>query len=315
MTAKPARHRLESRAFKLITALFFIVPERGAVALSMLFGSLAGSVLRIRRRAVDKHLSLAFPDRPRAWRNRVARASYVHLAREWMATFRLSRLGQDEILSRTRMVGFDAFRAALEEGKGVVLMTGHLGNWEFCATGFTARGIPLDAVAKSMANSQFGAALTEARERIGMGVIDMDDAPRRVLQSLRAGHVVAMLGDQNAHRGGLFVPFFGKLASTARGPAVFALRTGAPVFLGIPIRDPGWRQAYTVELRRIDFQPSGRIDEDVRALTAVHTAALEQAVKQAPEQYFWQHKRWKKRPEGERDSGTALAPTGITVDR
>lgn len=299
MTATPARHRLEYRAFQLVTMIFSVVPESGAVAMATLLGWFVGGVLRIRRRVVDEHLALAFPEQPGAWRNRVARASYVHLAREWMATFRLARLDRDEILSRTRMVGFDAFRAAVEEGKGVVLMTGHLGNWEFCASGFTARGIPLDAVAKSMANSRFGAALIEARERTGMGVIDADDAPRRVLQSLRAGRVVAMLGDQNAHRGGVFVPFFGKLASTARGPAVFALRTGAPVFLGIPLRDPGWKQQYTVELRRIDVQPSGHVDADVLGLTTAHTAALEEAIREAPEQYFWQHKRWKKRPEGE----------------
>ena len=299
MIAKRVRHRLEYGIFNLVTVLFRVVPERGAVALAVLLGWFAGSLLRIRRRAVDEHLALAFPDRPRIWRNRVARASYVHLAREWMATFRIERLGRDDILARTLMVGFDAFRAAVEEGRGVVLMTGHLGNWEFCAAGFTARGIALDAVAKSMANSRFGAALIEARERTGMGVIDVDDAPRRVLRSLRAGRVVAMLADQNAHRGGVFVPFFGKLASTARGPAVFALRTGAPMFLGIPLRNRGWKQEYTVELRRVEFQPSGQLDADVLALTAVHTEALEQAIREAPEQYFWQHKRWKKRHEGE----------------
>ena len=299
MSAKPLRHRLEYGAFSVVTALFFVIPEMGAVALATFLGWLAGSVLRIRRGVVDEHLVLAFPERPRRWRDRVARSSYVHLAREWMATFRLTRLDRDKILSRTNMVGFDAFLAAVEQGKGVVLMTGHLGNWEFCAAGFTARGVALDAVAKNMANSRFGASLIEARERIGMGVIDVDEAPRAVLRSLRAGRVVAMLADQNAHRGGIFVPFFGKMASTARGPALFALRTGAPMFLGIPLRDPGWKQEYTVELRPIDFQPSGSLDADVQALTEVHTAALEQAIGEAPEQYFWQHKRWKKRPEAE----------------
>ena len=299
MTRKPVRHRLEYGAFNLVTALFVVMPERSAVALAMLLGWLAGSVLRIRRNGVDEHLAIAFPDRPLAWRHRVARASYAHLAREWMATFRLARLGRDQILSRTTMVGFEAFEAAVEEGRGVVLMTGHLGNWEFCAAGFTARGIPLDAVVKSMANSEFGGALLEARRRISMGVIDVDEAPRGVLRSLRAGRVVAMLADQNAHRGGIFVPFFGKLASTARGPALFALRTGAPMFLGIPLRHPGWKQEYSVELRRIHFQPSGDLDADVRALTEAHTSALQRAIREAPEQYFWQHKRWKKRPDGE----------------
>ena len=276
-----------------------MVPERAAVALAVFLGWMAGSVLRARRRVVDQNVALAFPDRDRSWRDRVARASYVHLAREWMATFRLTRLERDQVMSRTNMVGFEAFEAAVEEGKGVVLMTGHLGNWEFCAAGFTARGIALDAVTKSMANSEFGMALLEARRRTGMGIIDVDEAPRGVLRSLRAGRVVAMLADQNAHRGGIFVPFFGKLASTARGPALFALRTGAPMFLGIPLRAAGWKQEYSVELRRIDFQRSGNLDADVEALTVAHTSALERAIEEAPEQYFWQHKRWKKRPEGE----------------
>lgn len=282
-----------------MTALFSMVPERAAVALAVFLGWMAGSVLRARRRVVDQNVALAFPDRDRSWRDRVARASYVHLAREWMATFRLTRLERDQVMSRTNMVGFEAFEAAVEEGKGVVLMTGHLGNWEFCAAGFTARGIALDAVTKSMANSEFGMALLEARRRTGMGIIDVDEAPRGVLRSLRAGRVVAMLADQNAHRGGIFVPFFGKLASTARGPALFALRTGAPMFLGIPLRHAGWKQEYSVELRRIDFQRSGNLDADVEALTVAHTLALERAIEEAPEQYFWQHKRWKKRPEGE----------------
>jgi KDO2-lipid IV(A) lauroyltransferase len=71
------------------------------------------------------------------------------------------------------------------------------------------------------------------------------------------------------------------------------------MFLGIPLRHAGWKQEYSVELRRIDFQRSGNLDADVEALTVAHTLALERAIKEAPEQYFWQHKRWKKRPEGE----------------
>jgi KDO2-lipid IV(A) lauroyltransferase len=101
---------------------------------------------------------------------------------------------------------------------------------------------------------------------------------------------------------GVFVPFFGRQAATARGPALFAIRSGAPVFVGIALRDPGWTQRYTVAIRRLPFRPTGDVDADTRSLLAEYTRALEEAVRQAPEQYLWQHRRWKTRPPEELQS-------------
>ena len=159
-----------------------------------------------------------------------------------------------------------------------------------------ARGLPVDAVAKGMANRRFGEALHATRRRLGVGVLDMAVASREGLRSLRGGRIVAMVADQNAREQGVFVPFFGAPAATFRGPALFALRAGAPIFIGVCIREPGWPQRYRAWTERIDFTPSGDLDADVMRLTEAHTAALEKAVRQAPEQYFWQHKRWKTRP-------------------
>jgi KDO2-lipid IV(A) lauroyltransferase len=178
----------------------------------------------------------------------------------------------------------------------VVLLTGHVGNWEIGGAALAARGLPIDGVAKPMANRLFEQDLFASRERLGLRIIETGAAPREVLRSLRRGRVVGMLGDQNTHRDPVFIPFFGTPAATSRGPALFALRSGAPVFLGVALREPGWGQRYKVSLEPLHFAPSGRLDDDVRDLTTAYSQALERAVRLVPDQYFWQHRRWKTRP-------------------
>jgi KDO2-lipid IV(A) lauroyltransferase len=292
-------HVLEYGLFRLVTALVSALPERAALGLGALVGWLGGSVLRLRRADVDRHLAQAFPERDRAWRRRVARASYAHLGREAVSTLRVTSKGPQEVVARTTIVGFEAFRAAVEQGRGVILVTGHIGNWELGGAAFSARGLAVDAVAKGMANPLFGADLESSRRRVGVGLVDLTGAPREALRSLRRGHVLGLIADQNAREQGIFVPFLGRAASTFRGPALFALRTGAPIFLGVSLREPGVPARYRVTVERIAAARTGDLEEDVRVLTAAHTAALERAVRAAPEQYFWQHRRWKTRPPGE----------------
>ncbi len=296
MSERTVAHGLEYAAFKVLTALLGALPEVLAQRLGALLGWVVGSVLRIRRDVVDRNLERAFPDRPDAWRRKVARASYVHLGREAVSFFRMAGLSVADILARTTVEGLEPLREALAEGRGVVFATGHLGNWEIGGAAVAARGVPLLAVTKGMANRRFGEALTATRERLGMRVVDISDAPREVLRTLREGGAVALVADQNAREFGVFVPFFGTPASTARGPAVFTLRAECPLFVGFVHREAGWRARYRVDLQRIDVERTGDPDQDILALTSAHTAALEGVVRESPAQYFWQHKRWKTRP-------------------
>ena len=292
-------HALEYAGFRAARSVGRLLPEGLVLRVAAVLGWIAGAALRVRRRDVDRHLALAFPDRSRRWRRRVARASYVHLAREAATVFRMAGWGPERILARVSVRGLSELRQATQEATGALLLTGHIGNWELAGSAVAAAGVPLDVVGKGMANRRFEADLFQTREQLGMRVIDMTAAHKGVLRALREGRVVAMLADQNAHRSGVFVPFFGKAAATARGPALFAIRTGAPVFLGISVREPGWRQRYTVTLTRMSFRPTGDVEADTRALLTEYAAALEAAIREAPGQYFWQHKRWKTRPPGE----------------
>jgi len=277
-------------------AVFGLLPERMALGLAGWMGWVAGVVVGVRRRVVRQHLRLAFPSETESWRRRTARASFRHVGRESLATFLLGRLSREEVLERTELGGFSFLQEALEGGRGAVLITAHFGNWEIAGASLALRDVPLDVVAQRQRNPLFDADINHTRERMGMTVIPRSVAPKEVLRSLRRGRAVAILGDQNVRKSGVFVEFFGKKASTARGAAIFALRTGSPVFMGVNRRLPGYPPRYHLEILPVDFTPSGNMEDDVLRLTQLHTSYLEKEVVRAPDQYFWQHRRWKTRP-------------------
>lgn len=289
-------HRLEYLGYRLGLGVLRLLPEGLALRLGEGMGWVAGVVLGIRRRTVRVHLRQAFPDKSEAWRRQVARASFRHLGREAVATFLLERMSRKEVLERTEVPGFSGLEEAMNSGVGAVLITAHYGNWEIAGAGLAARGIPLDVVAQRQRNPLFDADLNRTRRRLGMSVIPRGEAPKEVLRSLRRGRAVAIVWDQNVRRGGIFVEFFGKKASTARGPAVFPLRTGCPVFQGVNRLVERHPPRYRLEIVPVEVLPTGDPGQDVLRLTEAYARFLEEEVTRGPEQYFWQHRRWKTQP-------------------
>jgi KDO2-lipid IV(A) lauroyltransferase len=273
-----------------------VLPERAALALGSALGWFVGAVLRVRGVDTDRHLQIAFPERDRAWRRRVALGSYVHFAREAAMTIRLFRMRPEEIVQRTSVVGLEALREAIAGGAGALMISGHLGNWEVAAASMAARGVPMDVAAHLQKNSLFYRHMVELRDRLGLTVIVKNDASRLVPRALAAGRVVALIADQNIRKRGIFVDFFGRQAATAKGPALFALRSGAPVFLGVAVRKPGFPSRYDVSIEALPVLPASGA-QAIRDLTQQHVARLEAQIRKAPNQYFWQHRRWKTRPE------------------
>lgn len=308
--ADPLAHRLQYAAFRVARGVLSALPAPVALGFGDVLGWIVGVVLRIRRSVVDENLRQAFPDRDDRWRRRVARASYRHLVRESIATFLMAGKSRGEVLALASM---DEDRLSevdgdVEAGKGVVVMTGHLGNWELGGAWMAARGVPIEAVVQVQRNRRFDEDLRGVRERVGLRTIPKQAAPRGVLRALRAGHLVALVADQNLTRGGTFVEFFGRLASTAKGPATFALRTGAPLWIGAALRVHGQDTRYRLRFQRIEVEATGDTEADIRRVTEAYTRILESWIRADPEQYFWHHKRWKTRPaEGERPpSGDAI---------
>jgi KDO2-lipid IV(A) lauroyltransferase len=292
-------HRVEYGLFRLWIAKTTLLPERWSDGLGQALGRFAYGVLGIRRRDTLLHLSRAFPDGSDRWREGIAKASYRHFGATVLSTFRMSRMSRETILERTETVGLEPIRRCLDSGRGVVVVTGHLGAWEIGGAALAVRGIPTDVVVQRQSNPLFDAFLDRTRRRLGVRTLVSHDAAKLVPRSLATGRVVPIVADHNVRRGGIFVDFFGVSASTAKGPALFALRAGVPIFLAASVRLPGWPPRYRVEFEEVEVPRTGSRRERIRSLTERHVAMLEERIRQHPDQYFWMHRRWKTRPEGE----------------
>ena len=264
-----------------------------AGAIGERIGMLGYQPLGIRRAVVERQVAAAFPGLAEAEVARIARASYASLGRTTIETALLPTYSREQVLSLVEEVtGWDLVEQALAQGRGIMIVTGHLGNWELGGSYVAARGVPLEVVARRMENPLFDHYLTETRRRIGMTVVHDADAVRRVPRALREQHSVAFLIDQGAvGLASTWVPFFGRYAKTPRGPAVFALRLRAPLLFACALRRPNGR--FAIHFEAVPVAQTGTLDADVDRIVASYTSTLERWVRRAPEQYFWHHRRWK----------------------
>ena len=286
-------HRAEYAALRGAVAAVETLSFANAGRIGERIGRLGYAPLGIRRVVVEKQLRAALPELSADDVQRVARAAYGHLGRTSIETAVLPSYSPAEIIELFEAVhGWDLVEQKLALGKGLIVVTGHLGNWELGGAYIAARGLPIDAVARHMANPLFDRYLTKTRERIGMTVIHDEDAVKRVPRALRTGHAVAFLFDQGAvGLASTWVPFFGRFAKTPRGPAVFALRLGAPVMFGVALRQPSGR--YQLSFEPIEVVETGDREADVDRIVADYSSVLERWIRRAPEQYLWHHRRWK----------------------
>lgn len=291
-------HRAEYALARALETAVSTLPEGAADAFGRGTGR-AVQALGIRRRVVEENLRLAFPEAPDEWIRRTVRGTYEHLGREAAAMLRLSKLEPRAVVERTEPRGWDELEEALGEGRGVILVTGHYGNWEIAAASVAARGIPIAAIVRKQGNRLVDARLDHLRRRLGVETITQREAPSRVPRLLRRNGVIGIVGDQDARRAGVFVPFFGRPASTHRGPALFALKLNAPVFSCVARRLPGPGVRYEVAGERVPVVRTGDTDGDVMRLTAELAARLEAQIRRDPAQYFWFHRRWKTRAPAE----------------
>jgi len=286
-------HRVEYYALRGAVAALDRLSISRAAAVGEWLGALGYRPIGVRRAVVERQVRAAFPGLGEADVQRIARESYESLGRTTIETAVLPAFSREQVIAMfSRVDGWDIVERAMAAGRGVLFVTGHLGNWELAGSFMAARGIPIEAVARRMQNPLFDRYLTETRKRIGMSVIHDADAVRRVPRAMRENHAVAFLVDQGAvGLASTWFPFFGRYAKTPRGPAVFALRLGAPVIFGAALRQPDGR--YVLGFEEVKVQPTGDREADVDRIVAEYTATLERWIRRAPGQYFWHHRRWK----------------------
>jgi KDO2-lipid IV(A) lauroyltransferase len=240
-------------------------------------------------------------------RRRIARSSFRHFGRVTADILKWPHLPPSRREALLRLEGEEHIRQALEEGRGVLVFSAHLGNWEVAAQAIAKLG-PLNVVARPLDNPLIEARLGRFRSCLGAKVISKFQAAKPILQALRRNEIVAILIDQRVQKKeAVFVDFFGSAAATTPSLASFALRTRSPV---VPVFcHPGPRASYLVRIGPpLRFEPGRSTEEDVLKITQASTKMIEAEIRREPRLWFWFHNRWKTRPETESEPGSPEEP-------
>lgn len=288
---------LQHLLFAAVAALVQQLPLRGVRMLARVLAWFSFSVLRVRRDLTTMQLRLAFPQWSERQVQETASAAYRNLVTvilELMWTPRLHTAPLDRIL---RLRNPHVLQHAIARGRGVVLMSGHFGNWEWLSLG-VARLLDLSftVIVHPMHNARVDELVEKWRTMFGNRVVPMGLSIREIVRTLRSRGTVALLADQSGPSNAIYTPFFGRPAATYEGPASFALKTGAPILMGFAVRaDDGNYDVHIEEIPTTDLPDAS--EESIRRLTLRHVRRLEEAIRAHPGQWLWQHKRWKHRPD------------------
>lgn len=265
-------------------------------------GDLAYLALPGRRRIALRNLTVAFPALSTPERRRLCRRSWQHLGIMVVELCAALTRPLERILETMTVEGLDHLKAVMETHGRALVLSAHLGNWELLAAAHRLSGYPLAIVVRPLDARWLNALADRLRRKSGVELIDKRGALRPVLESLRRGGMVAILLDQNAARHeGVFVPFFGRPASTSRSLAVLAVRTATPV-VPIFIRREGPGRHLVVIRPPLPSPSTDEPDRAIAELTRLCTEAVEAAVRETSEQWLWVHERWRTRPADERQA-------------
>lgn len=285
--------------FRFVRVLFFLVPRR----LCLLAGAALGTLFfyadkRHRRLALD-NLDKAFGlELSLAERRQIARNSFKHFGRVMADNLKWTHLRESKREKLLTIEGAESIRRALDEGKGVLLFSAHLGNWEVAPLAISKMA-RFSVVARPLDNRLIEKELARFREGLGTRVISKFQAAKPILRSLRQNEIVAILIDQNVLRSqAVFVDFFGFPAATTPSLASFYLRARSPL---IPVFCyPTPSLTYTAKVGQpLEIELSGDWKQDVLKITQCSTKIIEAEIRDHPSLWFWFHNRWKTRPEGE----------------
>jgi KDO2-lipid IV(A) lauroyltransferase len=269
----------------------------------LLAGGLAFAVYwsfgRLRRVGV-RNLELALPELPFDERNRILRGVYIHLGWQLVEFCRMTRYTPENTHGWMRTEGLDNYLAAQARGKGVLVLTGHLGAWELSSFYHSLMGYPMGMVIRRLDNRRLDEFVNGIRCLHGNRVLDKGDFARGLLTAMRTGQTVGILMDTNmTPPQGVFVEFFGKPACTASGLARVALKTGAAVLPGFMMWEAAERRYVLHFGPPLVFEQTGDEETDIIAATQQCASVTETWIRRYPDQWLWIHRRWKTRPAGE----------------
>lgn len=266
----------------------------------MTIGWLAWMMLGRLKRTGLQNLQIAFPSSTLSQRRRLLREMFRSLGWQMGEFCKMPTYSAENASQYIRYEGLDNYLRAKEKGRGVLVLTGHLGAWELSSFFHSLRGYPMSLVIRRLDNGLVDRFVNGIRCMHGNRVIHKDDFARGLLNAMHRGETVGILMDTNmTPPQGVFVPFFGVDACTASGLARVALKTDAAVLPGFLLWERHEKKYVLHFGEELKLIRSGDSQADIVTNTALFTATIEAYIRKYPEQWLWVHRRWKTRPPGE----------------
>jgi heptosyltransferase II len=278
-------------AYRAGTGLLALLPLPLLFGIGQLGGTISWLVLPKYRKLALRNVRVAFGgELLETQMRRIVRRHFQYLGANLLCSVKFTRMPMEKILQRVRLEHFEHIENCFQQKRPVVLFLSHIGSWEFCARLFPhfLRGHRTSTVYQRIRNPHIDRHVREARSRFGLEVFERSEGFGKAIELLRSGGGVGILMDQHAGDGGLWTPFFGRLASTTPLPALLARRTHAAL-MGFAVHTDGfarWRAVVT-------GTPIDGAGESIEQLTMRGNEILEKQIRRAPEDWFWVHNRWK----------------------
>lgn len=292
LSSKNLRYRLEYFGYRLVEFFAAYIPEILLIPKANFFAFLAFRVLKIRRDVALENLRIAFPEKSEKERIGIAYGSYKHFALMILEFMRLIRWSPQRIQKMVEFESEEVMQQYLQQDKGIILDAAHFGNWEIGIAYLSKFWLPATVIQQRQRNPFVDWRMATHRKRWGMEIVYSRGAVKNALSVLKQKRFLGLLGDQDGGRNGIFVPFFGRAASSTPGAALLRIRGKAPIVFAYSIRTGRFK--FRVGLEPLPIEENFELtDENMKTITGAYTRILEKYVRKYPEQYFWLHRRWK----------------------
>jgi Kdo2-lipid IVA lauroyltransferase/acyltransferase len=278
-------------------ALFNYLPRKTALKCGSFLGKICYFLIVKARRQTIENLKIAFKEKNEGEVKRLSLEVFENLGKNAVDAIRLKNASWNEVSRIVEVKGMEHFDRAYKLGKGLVALTGHIGNFELIATYFALAGYKVSVIGRELYDKRLDKLLVENREKAGIQNIPTTAKAKEVIKTLKSGRALGVLIDQDSFRvRGIFVDFFGRPAKTPIGPILLAQRTGSPIVPLAIIRKEN--DNYKMIIREeIKTETPEDKEKELVELTRKGTKFLEDIIREYPDQWVWMHNRWASQPE------------------
>jgi KDO2-lipid IV(A) lauroyltransferase len=290
---KQAKHFCYYIVAIIIGNLFLCIPRRIALVFGLFIGNLIFYFSQKERKKALNNLYIAFgSEKSNEKIQDICHKYFKNLGKGLIEFLQLPKLKPYNLNKLVDIEGKENLDNALKKGKGAIILTAHLGNWELTGASFPLLGYKTSTIVRPEKLNRIDQWVNKRREGTGLKCIGRGSSIKNALQCLKRNELLGILPDVDTKVDGVFVDFFGKPAYTPRGPVSIAIKTGCDILPAFMIRQKDDRHKLIIE-KPIELKITGNIEEDIRYNTETFTKIIESYIREYPDQWIWTHNRWK----------------------